>query len=434
MNVKKMTNYTNNAKARELWKTLYLCAKESPTRRFHALYDKVYRPDILFEAWQRVKRKRGSGGIDGQTVEQIVEDYGEKRFLNELYLELKEKSYHPSPVLRTHIPKEDGKKKRPLGIPTIKDRVAQMATKMVIEPIFEADFLDCSFGFRPKRNAHQAMARLRKASKNSSWVVDVDIQGYFDNIPQDKLMKLVEQRINDRRVLKLIRKWLKAGIMEEGKIRHPIAGTPQGGVISPLLANIYLHAMDQLWEKKFKHLGALTRYADDFVIMCKTKQQALESIRVIKGIMAKLDLTLHTEKSKLVNLWNGEDGFDFLGFHNRKLPYQKNGRRPIYILSHFPKRNAMKKMRTKIKAFTEPRSKLSMNLNELVEGLNRKLQGFKNYYGLSPTSKRWLNRIDWYVLKRLTLFNNKKKQRRNLHGYLDEVKKQTRGQLVCLAK
>ncbi|WP_425431800.1 group II intron reverse transcriptase/maturase, partial [Halobacillus alkaliphilus] len=291
-----MTNYTNKVKARELWKTLYLCAKESPTRRFHALYDKIYRPDMLWEAWQRVKRKKGSGGVDGQTVEEIVEDYGEKKFLNELYLELKGKKYHPSPVLRTHIPKEDGKK-RPLGIPTIKDRVAQMATKMVIEPIFEADFLDCSFGFRPKKNAHQAMANIRKASNESSWVVDVDIQGYFDNINQDKLMKLVEQRINDRRVLKLIRKWLDAGVLEEGNIRNPVTGTPQGGVISPLLANIYLNTMDELWEKKFKHLGDITRYADDFVILCKTKQQALESIRVIKGIMAKLDLTLNTKKS-----------------------------------------------------------------------------------------------------------------------------------------
>lgn len=227
MNAKKMANYTNKVKAQELWKTLYLCAKESPTRRFHALYDKIYRPDILWEAWQRVKRKKGSGGVDGQTIENIVLEYGEKKFMNELYVELKEKRYHPHPVLRTYIPKDDGKK-RPLGIPTIKDRVAQMATKMVIEPIFEADFHDCSFGFRPKRNAHQAMAKIRKASKKCFWVVDVDIQGYFDNINQTKLIKLLEQRISDRRVLKLIRKWLEVGIMEEGNVRNPITGTPQG--------------------------------------------------------------------------------------------------------------------------------------------------------------------------------------------------------------
>ena len=269
MNAKRMANYTNNVKAQELWKTLYLCAKESKTRRFHALYDKIYRSDILWEAWQRVKRKQGSGGVDEQSLEDIKE-YGEKKFLNELYLELKEKRYHPQPVLRTYIPKDDGKK-RPLGIPTIKDRVAQMATKLVIEPIFEADFKDCSYGFRPKRNAHQAIAKIRKKSKKSYWVLDVDIQGYFDNINHDKLMKLVEQRISDRRVLKLIRKWLQAGIMEEGKVRNSLLGAPQGGVISPLLSNIYLNTMDMLWEKKFSHLGTLVRYADDCAPRKQTK-------------------------------------------------------------------------------------------------------------------------------------------------------------------
>lgn len=203
MNASKLANYTN-VKARELWKTLYLCAKESATRRFHALYDKVYRPDILAEAWRRVKRKDGSGGIDGQTIDFIIDEYRERNFLNALYLELKHKKYRPAPVRRTYIPKGDGKE-RPLGIPTIKDRVVQTATMMVIEPIFEADFKDCSYGFRPKKNAHQAMAHIRRASKKAYWVVDVDIQGYFDYINHDKLMQLVEQRISDRRILKLIR-------------------------------------------------------------------------------------------------------------------------------------------------------------------------------------------------------------------------------------
>lgn len=427
-----MTNYTNNVKAQELWKTLYLCAKECPTRRFHALYDKIYRPDILWEAWLRVKRKKGSGGVDGQTIEQIVLGYGEEKFMNELYLELKEKRYHPSPVLRTYIPKDDGKK-RPLGIPTIKDRVAQMATKMVIEPIFEADFHACSFGFRPKRNAHQAMAKIRKASKKCFWVVDVDIQGYFDNINQQKLMKLLEQRISDRRVLKLVRKWLESGIMEESKIRNPITGTPQGGVISPLLANIYLNTMDMLWEKKFKDLGELIRYADDFVIMCKTKQQALESIKVIKSIMGKLDLSINRNKSRLVNLWNDIDGFDFLGFHNRKFPIRRKGGNTLYVMSHIPKKNSMKKMRAKIKAYTKPRNKLFLDIKELVKGLNRKLQGFKNYYLLSTQAKKWLNRIDWYVLERLTLFYNKKKNNRKKHGNLKDVRKEIEHLLVKLA-
>ncbi|NCU19091.1 group II intron reverse transcriptase/maturase [Pallidibacillus pasinlerensis] len=432
MNVRKMTNYTNKVKAQELWKTLYLCAKESPTRRFHALYDKIYRPDILWEAWQRVKRKKGSGGIDGQTIEQIVDGYGEKRFMNELYLELKEKRYNPSPVRRTYIPKENGKK-RPLGIPTIKDRVAQMATKMVIEPIFEADFQDCSFGFRPKRNAHQAIARIRKESRKCFWVVDVDIQGYFDNINQKKLMKLLEQRISDRRVLKLIRKWLEAGIMEEGKVRNPLTGTPQGGVISPLLANIYLNTMDRLWQKKFSHLGEIIRYADDFVIMCKTKKQAMDSIQVILAITKKLDLSINRDKSRLVNIWDDTEGFDFLGFHHRKFPKRIKGGRTIYVMSHIPKKTAMKKMRMKIKDYTEPRYKLLMDIKDLVRGLNRRLQGFKNYYAISPLGKKWLNRIDWYVLERLTLFYNKKRNNRKKHGRLRDVRNEVEHLLVKLA-
>lgn len=432
MNVRKMTNYTNKVKAQELWKTLYLCAKESPTRRFHALYDKIYRPDILWEAWQRVKRKKGSGGIDGQTIEQIVDGYGEKRFMNELYLELKEKRYNPSPVRRTYIPKENGKK-RPLGIPTIKDRVAQMATKMVIEPIFEADFQDCSFGFRPKRNAHQAIARIRKESRKCFWVVDVDIQGYFDNINQKKLMKLLEQRISDRRVLKLIRKWLEAGIMEEGKVRNPLTGTPQGGVISPLLANIYLNTMDRLWQKKFSHLGEIIRYADDFVIMCKTKKQAMDSIQVILAITKKLDLSINRDKSRLVNIWDDTEGFDFLGFHHRKFPKRIKGGRTIYVMSHIPKKTAMKKMRMKIKDYTEPRYKLLIDIKDLVRGLNRRLQGFKNYYAISPLGKKWLNRIDWYVLERLTLFYNKKRNNRKKHGRLRDVRNEVEHLLVKLA-
>lgn len=431
MNAKKMANYTSKAKAQKLWKTLYLCAKESKTRRFHALYDKIYRPDILWEAWQRMKRKRGSGGVDSQTLEDI-ESYGEKKFLNELYLELKEKRYRPQPVLRTYIPKDDGTK-RPLGIPTIKDRVAQMATKLVIEPIFEADFKDCSYGFRPKRNAHQAIAKIRKESRKNYWVLDVDIQGYFDNINHDKLMKLVEPRISDRRVLKLIRKWLQVGIMEEGKVRHSILGAPQGGVISPLLSNIYLHVMDSLWEKNFSHLGTIVRYADDFVILCERKAHALESIRVIQAIMYKLDLSLHPEKSRLVNIWDDSDGFDFLGFHHRKFPIRKKGGHTFFIMNHIPSKKAMKKMRKKIKDYTEPRYKLFMDIEELVKGLNRRLQGFKNYYQLSPLSKRWLNRIDWYVLQRLTLFNNKKRNKKHKHAYLRETVKQVEHLLVKLA-
>ncbi|WP_226530909.1 group II intron reverse transcriptase/maturase [Metabacillus niabensis] len=432
MNAGKLANYTN-VKARELWKTLYLCAKESSNRRFHALYDKMYRPDILAEAWKRVKANKGSSGIDNETIEYIVYEYGERNFLNDLYLELKEKSFRPSPVRRVYIPKGNGKT-RPLGIPTVKDRVAQMAMKMVIEPIFEADFQDCSYGFRPKRNAHQAIAKIRKGSKKSYWVVDVDIKGYFDNINQEKLMKLVERRISDKRVLKLIRKWLQVGVMEGGQFHDTKVGTPQGGVISPLLANIYLNYMDTIWMKQFTHLGELIRYADDFVVMCRTKGQALESTKVLQGIMYKLDLTINNEKSRLVNIWDDSEGFDFLGLHHRKFPIRNKGGYTFYTMSHVPTQKAMKSMRKRIKDYISPKGKLCMDIDDLIKGLNRILQGFKNYYLLSPIGKRWLVKIDWYVLLRLTIFWNRKRNKRHKHARKKDVMKITQGKLMKIAE
>ncbi len=191
--------------------------------------------------------------------------------------------------------------------------------------------------------------------------------------------------------------------------------------------------MDKLWKKRFEHLGELIRYANDFVILCKTKQQALESIRVIQTIMGKLDLSINRKKSRLVNLWNDTDGFDFLGFHNRKFPIRRKGGNILYVMSHIPKKNAMRKMRAKIKAYTEPRNKLYLDIRDLVKGLNRKLQGFKNYYLISPMAKKWLNRIDWYVLERLTLFFNKKRNNRKKHGNLKDVRKEIKHILVKLA-
>ncbi|SFJ96685.1 group II intron reverse transcriptase/maturase, partial [Thermoflavimicrobium dichotomicum] len=372
-----------------------------------------------------------SGGVDGISIAKIVDEYGESRFLNEIYHDLKKKKYRPCPVRRAYIPKADGKQ-RPLGIPTIRDRVVQMATKLVIEPIFEADFKDCSYGFRPKRNAHQAISQIRKVSRKAYWVVDVDIQGYFDNINHEKLMKLVEMRISDRRVLKLIRKWLKAGVMEDVRFHETEVGAPQGGVISPLLANIYLNYLDTIWEKKFAHLGKLVRYADDFVILCKTKKEALESIRIIQAILNKLDLTLNKEKSRLVNIWDNTNGFDFLGFHHRKLPKWSKGGNKIYVMSHIPSKKAMKEMRRKIKEYTQHRNRLFWSLDDLIRGLNRKLQGFKNYYFTSPIAKKWLNRIDWYVIERLTLFWNKKRNKRKRLQRRGEIIRLTQGKLLKL--
>ncbi|SFM42272.1 group II intron reverse transcriptase/maturase, partial [Pelosinus propionicus] len=302
-------------KARQLQRKLYLAAKRNNKRKFHALYDKVYREDILREAWKRVRANGGTGGIDGISIE-AVELYGVGKLLGEIQETLRQGQYRPQPVKRVHIPKADGTK-RPLGIPTIRDRIVQMAVKMVIEPVYEADFKESSYGFRPKRNAHQALEEIRKAcDKKEIWVIDADIKGYFDAINHDKLMKLVEMRVNDRRILKLLRQWLEAGIMQEDGYQASEKGSPQGGVISPLLANIYLHYLDSMWEKYGTHLGKLVRYADDFVIICRLKKGAEQALKLVGAIIERLELTLHPEKTKLVSMWGGKEGFDFLGMHH----------------------------------------------------------------------------------------------------------------------
>lgn len=414
MNAKEMANYTK-VKVQELQRTLYLAAKENPKRRFHALFDKVYREDIMQSAWKQVKANGGSAGIDRVTIDYIVETYGVERLLKETIETLKAGTYRPQPVRRKDIPKGEGKT-RPLGIPTVRDRLVQMAAKIVLEPIFEADFRDCSFGFRPKRSAHDATRRIRKTVNDGQiyWVVDVDITGYFDNIPHDKLMKLAEQRISDRRVLKLIRQWLKAGFMKDDQFHETEIGSPQGGVISPLLANIYLNYLDTIWEKNYAHLGTLVRYADDLVILCHRKEQAMEAIQVLKAVFAKLELTINTQKSKLVNIWDDTQGFDFLGLHHRRLPVMRKGGTTARILRSFPSRKAMKRMRVTVKEAIGSRKQLPQSLNDMVAILNPKIQGWRNYYAKTDpgAANQFLMKIDWYIRKRLTLFWNRKHKRR----------------------
>jgi group II intron reverse transcriptase/maturase len=259
-------------KGRQLQRRLWVAAKRSPERRFHALMDRIWRDDVLREAWQRVRRNRGAAGVDRETLAAVEQD-GVERMLAELASALRGGTYRPQPVLRRYIPKADGRP-RPLGMPTVRDRVVQMATTIVLEPIFEADFRSSSYGFRPKRTATQALETLRvHGARGGNHVLDADIRDYFGRIDHTKLLKLVALRISDRRVLKLLRQWLVAGVMDEGQWTATVTGT-QGGVISPLLSNIYLHVLDRVWGDRCAHLGTLVRYADD----CAPRRRREETV------------------------------------------------------------------------------------------------------------------------------------------------------------
>ncbi len=402
-----MARTTEQDNVRELQRTLYRAAKADPGRRFHALYDKVYRGDVLERAWESVCANRGAAGIDKQSIAD-VERYGVARLLAELAADLKEGRWRPLPSRRVFIPKPGREELRPLSIPAVRDRIVQAAAKIVVEPIFEADMLECSFGFRPRRSAHDALqVLLDEAWGGRRWVLESDIANCFEAIPHSQLMSAIEERIVDRQILKLLRAMLRVGVMEGRAVKRSDAGTPQGGVISPCLCNVYLHRFDRQWTERGH--GVLVRYADDVVVMCRSRAEAERALAALRAILSELGLTLKDAKTRIVELREGGEGLDFLGFHHRWVQGNTPASRHLHFLARWPSRQAVQHARNRVREITD-RRRLLVPVDEVVQDVNRFLRGWAGYFRYG-NSARQFDKINHYAQDRIARFVAKRHKR-----------------------
>jgi len=395
-------NLINTDKVQELQRKLYLKAKSQPDFRFYALYDKVYQKDFLIRAWEKVKANQGAPGIDGVTIKEI-EEKGVGVFLKEIQEGLRRKEYRPSPARRVYIPKPDGRQ-RPLSIPTIKDRVVQMALKLVIEPIFEADFEGNSYGYRPRKSAQQAALEVRKfLSWGLTKVIDADLEDCFGSIPHRHLVDIIARKIVDGKLLWLIKLFLKAGVMEQGQIKVDEKGTPQGGVISPLLANIYLDQIDKGW-KPLNKFARLIRYADDVLIL--TRYGTEKVFGRLQRLTASLKLRLNQKKTRIVDA--EKESFDFLGYSFKRAPNRGKTKMATYF---WPSQKAERSVKEKIRKITNPARPIKTEW--IIKELNPVLRGWANYFKIANSSKKF-GKIRLYAAKKVRKFM---RRRRGKSGY-----------------
>lgn len=390
---------------KQFQRKLYTAAKICPTRRFGILYDKVYRSDVLRTAWKRVRRKGKAAGVDRVTVQEVETVIGVENFLSEIQMELRAEHYSAAYIRRVYIPKGPTDQ-RPLGIPILKDKVVQMAVKIVIEPLFEVDFCDCSFGFRPKRSNTEAANLVHKIVNRNKWVVDVDLKSYFDTIPHEALLQLLNRRVRDKKVLHLVRQWLKAGILEEGKVTIPDRGTPQGGVLSPLLSNIYLHEIDKKWCDNAT--VKLVRFADDMVFLCRSRRQAQWVLQGLRDQLTELGLTLNQDKTKIRHV---QQGFDFLGFTYKEAMSRA---RNCHVRVKFPRRKSLQSMFDRLKEAVKG-IPLGTPLTDTIDTVNRKLRGWAQYYRIGNSYKA-AEQLSSYACRQLRLYWRRHKHRKDVQG------------------